>query len=104
MVTVKFYPGERGFIRVNVSGHAGYAPGGEDIVCAAVTSAVMLTANAITEILSEAADIGVLENEVDIRLPAKPSASALIFVQALHLHLTLLQQQHPKHITITEVQ
>ena len=103
MVKVTFYAGQRGFVRANISGHAGYAPGGEDIVCAAVSSAVMLSANAITEILGEAADIQVFENEVDIRLPDVPSASALIFMQALHLHLTLLQQQHSKHITITEV-
>ena len=103
MIRVMFYAGERGFTRVNVSGHAGYAPGGEDIVCSAVSSAVMLIANAITEILGQEADVQVFENEVDIRLPGQPGASALIFMQALHLHLTLLQQQHSKHITITEV-
>jgi len=104
MVKVKFYAGERGFVRVVVRGHAAYAPGGEDIVCSGVSSAVMLTANAITEIIDEAADVQVLEDEVGIQLPAQPSATSMVFMQALHLHLTLLQQQYPKHITVTEVQ
>ena len=103
MVKVTFYNSEQGFTRVVVSGHAAFAPGGEDIVCSGVSSAVMLTANAITEILGEPADIQVLENEVGIRLPAHSTASALAFMQALHLHLVLLQQQYPKHITVTEV-
>jgi len=103
MVNVTFYTSEHGFARVCVSGHASFAPGGEDVVCSGVSSAVMLTANGITEILGEAADIQVLENEVGIRLPPEPSPAASAFLQALHLHLTLLQQQYPKHITVTEV-
>ena len=103
MVKISFYTSEHGFARVSVSGHADFAPGGKDIVCSGVSSAVMLTANGITEILGEAAGVQVLKNEVGIRLPANPSPSAVAFMQALHLHLTLLQQQYPKHITITEV-
>ena len=104
MVNATFYAGERGFVCVVVSGHAAYGPDGEDIVCAGVSSAVMLTANAITDIIGEAADVQVNEEKVGIRLPAQPSATSLVFMQALHLHLTLLQQQYPKHITVTEVQ
>jgi len=103
MVKVTFYTGAQGFVRVWVSGHAAFAPDGEDIVCSGVSSAVMLTANGITEILGEPADVQVLENEVGICLPPKPSLAAVAFLQALHLHLTLLQQQYPKHITVTEV-
>ena len=103
MVKASFYTGEHGFARVWVSGHADFAPGGKDIVCSGVSSAVMLTANGITEILGEAAEIQVLENEIGINLPAQPSPAAAAFLRALHLHLTLLQQQYPKHITVTEV-
>ena len=35
----------------SIKGPAGYADKGEDIVCAAVSSAALLTANTITEIL-----------------------------------------------------
>jgi len=104
MVKVTFYTGEQGFARVSVKGHADFAPGGEDIVCSGISSAVMLTANGITEILGETAGVKLLENEVDICLPAQPNPCAVAFLQALHLHATLLQQQYPKHITVTEVQ
>ena len=35
--------------RVCVSGHSGYAEAGSDIVCAAISSMVMLTLNTVTE-------------------------------------------------------
>jgi len=103
MIRADFRRGEQGFVSVRVGGHAGFAPDGEDIVCAGVTSAVMLTANAVTEILKENAHVDLAENEVVIALPQQPTGAASAFLQALHLHLTLLQQQYPRHITITEV-
>ena len=103
MVNARFCRGESGFVSVRVSGHALFAQEGKDIVCAGVTSAVMLTANGITEILKENAKVELLENEIGVTLPTQPTGGALAFLQALHLHLTLLQQQYPRHITVTEV-
>ena len=103
MIKAEFRRGEEGFASAAVSGHANFAPEGQDIVCAAVTSAVMLTANGITEILKEGAQVKLLENEISIALPGNPTGAATALLQALHLHLTLLQQQYPRHITVTEV-
>ena len=103
MVNAQFCRGEPGFVSVRVSGHALFAQEGEDIVCAGITSAIMLTANGITEILRESAKVELLENEVAITLPEQPTGASTAFLQALHLHLTLLQQQYPRHITVTEV-
>jgi len=86
-----------------VTGHADYAPEGEDIVCASVTSAVQLTANGITEILGVPATVSVEENRVSLTLPAFPQEGAREFLQALYLHLTLLEQEFPQHITVSEV-
>lgn len=89
---------------VCISGHAGYAQEGEDIVCASVTSAVQLCANGITEILKEPADVRVQEDTITITLPDNSSASAVAFLQALHLHLSLLQQDYSQYLEIlTEV-
>jgi uncharacterized protein YsxB (DUF464 family) len=40
MTTVKVYKKAGSIVRIELSGHSGYAAEGEDIVCAAVTSAV----------------------------------------------------------------
>ena len=103
MIQVQFGRGKQGFVSVRVSGHAGFAPEGSDIVCAGVTSVVMLTANAITEILGESGRVTQGEDEIVIALPASPTDASIAFLRALHLHLTLLQGQYPKHITVTEV-
>jgi len=103
MIRADFRRNGNGFVSVQVRGHAGFAPGGEDIVCAGVTSAVMLTANALTEILHECAQVDLHQNEVAITLHEQATGTATVFLQALHLHLSLLQQQYPQHITITEV-
>lgn len=84
---------------MTVSGHAGYAPYGEDIVCASVTSALQLTANGVTEIL-DAGTVRVEENEIFLTLTGE-NRCAFAFLQALHLHVTLLQQEYPEHIQLT---
>ena len=103
MIRAQFRRGSQGFVYVQVTGHANFAPEGEDIVCSGVTSAVMLTANALTEVLGEQADVQLLENEISITLPDQSLSASFAFLEALHLHLTLLQQQYPKHITVMEV-
>lgn len=89
---------------VRVSGHAGYAQAGEDIVCASVTSGVQLCANGITEILKEPADVLVEENVITISLPEEASRASVAFLQALQLHFSLLQQDYSQYLEIlTEV-
>ena len=49
MIQAKFYKKNGKFSGFRVSGHAGYADAGEDIVCAAVSSAVQLTVNLLSD-------------------------------------------------------
>ena len=49
MTTVTFCSEGSRIVGFEVKGHSGYAPQGEDIVCAAVTSAVRLTECAIND-------------------------------------------------------
>ena len=47
MINVTIYQKENKICAFEISGHAGYAPAGEDIVCAAVTVLSFNTVNAI---------------------------------------------------------
>ncbi len=85
---------------VEITGHAGYAPEGKDIVCAGVTSAVQLTANAVTEILHAPAAIEEGGGRISIELRGQ-HGPACDFLRALRLHLELLSKDHPRHITVT---
>jgi len=88
-----------------ISGHSGYADSGSDIVCAAVTSAVQLAANAATETVGINAEVEVGENIVSLRLPEeigdsqKEYAAEAIF-EALLLHLETLSEQYRGTIQI----
>ncbi len=87
-----------------VSGHAGFDDYGRDIVCAGVTSAVMMTFNAICEILMIKAITDVSENKISLLLPDTKNNSANAFIEALHLHLQLLSEENINTIKITDAE
>ncbi len=100
MITARFALCGGSPAAVEVTGHAGFGPNGADIVCASVTSAVQLTANAVTEILRAPASVEVGENRIRIALHGC-SGPACDFLRALRLHLELLGDDYPDHITVT---
>ena len=57
MTTVTFQTEGSRIVGFEVKGHSGYAPEGEDIVCAAITSAVRLTECAVNDVLGLAAAV-----------------------------------------------
>ncbi len=83
-----------------IKGHAGYALFGEDIVCASVSSSVMMTANTVTEILKVKADVKALDNEIRCGL-LEESDEAENLLKGLKLHLQLLSEDYPNTIKVT---
>lgn len=85
----------------SVSGHAMFAESGEDIVCAAVSSAAYMTANTLTEILS--LDPQILLDEgcmcVLLREPGEINR-AQDLLKGFRLHLTQLATDYPNHIAV----
>ncbi len=69
MISAVFYKSTDGrFDGFSVKGHAGLGEEGYDIVCASVSSSVMLTCNAITDFFKVKADVCVKENEISLKL------------------------------------
>ncbi len=87
-----------------ISGHAGAGTAGNDIVCAAVSSAAYMTANTITEILGQPAAITVEEGLMELTVTGDLDRCQDI-LSGFCLHLQALQDQYPQrvHLTITEV-
>ncbi len=88
-----------------LSGHTGAGEKGEDIVCAAVSSAAYMTANTLTEICHSGAAIRRRNGQMALWLPVQASVSCRPLMEGFLLHLTELQKQYPEHIQviITEV-
>ncbi len=104
MIKAKFFQKNGKLTGFEVSGHAGFDLYGKDIVCASVSSAVQLTANGITEILGEKAEISVGDNKVSLSL-VDSFEKTENFLKALKLHLKLLADDYPGtiHISCMEV-
>jgi len=78
------------------TGHAGYAKNGNDIVCAAVSTLVINTANAIEKLTD--ADFVSSEGRDEIRYVFKsvPDDKAKILMDALVLGLNGIQREYGK--------
>jgi len=100
MIRAEFQFGENG-LGVTVQGHSGSAAAGEDIVCAAVSSAVYMAANTVTEVLGLSPKLNVRDGFLSLFLSDSTEAeTARPVLQGLYLHLTGLQEQFPDFIQI----
>ncbi|SFC41065.1 ribosomal-processing cysteine protease Prp [Ruminococcus albus] len=100
MIAADFFRNESDMLTgFRVTGHAGLADFGYDVCCASVSSAVMMTANTITEAFKLEADVEVGENE--IRLDMKiPDENADKVIMGLLIHLYNLRDEFPGHIKL----
>lgn len=109
MTTATFQTEGRRITGFTVSGHSGYASEGEDIVCAAVTSAVRLTECAINDVLGLEASVKVRQKDASITLKLPSSLDAdsestcQTLLAALLVHFVQLAEEYPDHITVLEV-
>ena len=109
MTTVTFHIEGSRIEGFEVQGHSGYATEGEDIVCAAVTSAVRLVDCAINDVLGLEAAVKVREKDASItlKLPAKLGQTAESTCQtiltALMVHFVQLSEEYPENISVLEV-
>ena len=104
MIRVRFTTADGLLSGFSVTGHAGAGVYGEDIVCAAVSSATYMTANTITEILCQPADILVDEGHLSLQVTGDiPTCQAVL--AGFRLHIQALQQEYPSRIQLmnTEV-
>ena len=105
MIRAEFYRGssER-LVGFRIAGHAGYAEYGQDIACASVSSAVMLTANTVTEAFKLPAEVRVDENEIYLKLKEPDDEGDKLLLGLLtHLYIISDEFQGRIRITFTEV-
>lgn len=98
MSKVKFFVTNSCLSGFSVEGHSGYAERGSDIVCAAVSSATLMCANTITEILGLEANISQSDGFLSVEVSEYESAQAVL--RGLELHLKELAKQYPSNISI----
>ena len=89
-------------------GHSGYADAGEDIVCAAITSAIRLIECSINEVMGLAASVKVSERTatISLRLPGSLGQTAESTCQTLltglMVYLSQLHSEYPSNVEVME--
>ena len=105
MICVTFFTGaDDALTGFRCSGHSGAGSAGNDIVCAAVSSAVYLTANTITEVLGVNASVQVKDGLMVLNIPSESIPACDAVLRGLRLHVTELREQYPKNIEITNTE
>lgn len=109
MTTVQFESDGNRLIGFHMFGHSGFAPDGEDILCAALTSAVRLTECAINDVLGLEASVKTRERDasISLKLPGRLSESldqtCQTLLTAMMLYFVQLSEEYPNHIIVLEV-
>ncbi len=109
MTTITFHTEDSRVTGFEVKGHTGLAEEGQDILCAAVTSAVRLTECAINDVLGLGAAVKVREKDasVSLKLPGSlgPTAESTCqtLLAALMVYFVQLHEEYPQHIIVMEV-
>ena len=86
-----------------IKGHSGSAESGQDIICAAVSSAAYMAVNTITEILGVDVEASVRDGYMKATISGSNQAATDI-LRGLELHISELSKDYPDFIKIiTEV-
>ncbi len=85
----------------DISGHSDFAERGQDIVCAAVSSAAFLVANTICEIIKLPAETDADEQGgMYLRVNRSDASSCSDVLLGFKLHLQGLEEQYPENLTV----
>ena len=96
MTKVKLFP--NGF---SVKGHCSADMNDEEgkLVCAAVSSAVYLTVNTITDVIGDKADISISDGDMTLKLSTVSDYSKKA-LEGFKIHILQLSQQYPNCIKV----
>ncbi len=90
----------RGF---SLCGHAGAGVAGEDVVCAAVSSAAYMAANTVTDVVGAKATVDVGDGALTLEV-FEENAGIKTVMDGFFLHMKALQEQYPERIQVLKTE
>lgn len=105
MITVGFLILNDGYlVGFTVQGHSERSEPGTDVLCAAVSSAVYLTINTVTDVFHIAPlALRAAEGDVFFRVEDRDSEGCQALFEGLKLHLSNLEEQYPEDMRVDYV-
>lgn len=105
MTTVKLIKKGNSAIGFDVSGHSGYAESGNDIICAAVSSAVSFAETLINDSFGANAKVEVEPETARVNLVLRNECEhCQTVLKAFERHMREIACEYPDYIEIMEVQ
>ena len=108
MTTVTFLTEGSRIVGFRAEGHSGYGEAGQDIVCAAVTSAIRLIECTVNDIMGICAAVKVNQQSasISLHLPGSlgPSAESTCqtLLTGLMVYLAQLHSEYPEFVEVLE--
>jgi len=109
MIQATFHMEGGDIVSFQVEGHSGLAEAGNDVLCAAVTSAVRLTECAVNDVLGLEASVKVKPEKalISLKLPGglgqQNESTCQTLMAGLMVYFTQLQEEYPDNIIVMEV-
>ena len=105
MINVHYLKDSEGLVYgFRIGEHAGLAPEGEDVLCAAVSSAFYLVANMVTEVLKvEPVNLRDDYGEAFLRVRAEDEKKCRDIFTAFAIHISNLREQYPENLNVQEI-
>ena len=110
MTTVTFHSEGSRITGFTVEGHSGLAPEGEDVLCAAVTSAVRLVECAVNDVLGLEASVKVRQKDasISLKLPGglgqTNESTCQTLLTAMMVYFTDLREEYPDNIIVYDME
>jgi len=104
MIIAEFRKSGDKLIGFKVGGHSGYAESGQDIICAAVSSAVELAECIINDSMNADAKVSVNNKTAEVSVTLKDDdKNARAVIEGLKTYLAYLSEEYPENIRVREV-
>ena len=85
---------------VSIKGHAGYAPIGQDIVCAGISTLVQTLIQSIEDLCTDEITYHLQPGSVEIKHGAL-SANAQLLMKSFFIGCYMIADRYPKHVQLT---
>ena len=99
MIRVRFQTADGLLSGFHLSGHAGAGEYGQDIVCASVSSAALMTANTITEVIGATANIAEDDGYLSVTVESRIEDCQDI-LSGFRLHIQAHAEEYPKAVQL----
>jgi uncharacterized protein YsxB (DUF464 family) len=87
--------------RITIKGHSGYAPIGQDIVCAAVSVLVQTLIQSVEELTADKIEYSMSPGTVDIKFWCLSDPSKVL-IDAFFIGIKGIAEAHPNNVRLTE--